>query len=72
MSKISNCLWFDSEAEEAARYYVSVFENATFGEVTYYNQASSEAGKRPVGSVMSASFEIDGSKFLALNGGPPL
>jgi len=64
--KITPFLWFDSNAEEAANFYVSVFKNAKLGEVSRYG----DAGPGPKGSVMVATFEIEGQKFVALNGGP--
>jgi predicted 3-demethylubiquinone-9 3-methyltransferase (glyoxalase superfamily) len=66
MKGISPFLWFDSQAEEAARFYVSVFKNSTMGTVSRYG----DAGPGPKGSVMVATFEIEGQQFMALNGGP--
>ena len=66
MDRITPCLWFDSEGEEAARFYTSVFPNSRIVEVTRYGAA----GPRPEGTVMTVSFELDGQKFVALNGGP--
>ena len=66
MQKISPCLWFDNDGEEAARFYMSVFPNSRIVEVSRYG----EAGPRPEGSVMTVSFELEGERFLALNGGP--
>lgn len=67
---ITPCLWFDTQAEEAARYYVSVFRNAKLGTISRYPEAGYKIhGKKP-GSVLTAEFEIDGQKFVALNGGP--
>lgn len=63
-------LWFDSQAEEAARFYVSVFKNAKMGEVVKYPKAAEEVSGKPAGSVMTASFEIEGQQFVGLNGGP--
>jgi predicted 3-demethylubiquinone-9 3-methyltransferase (glyoxalase superfamily) len=64
--KITPFLWFDSQAEEAAAFYVSVFRNSRIEAVTRYG----EAGPGPKGSVMTVAFELDGQKFAALNGGP--
>ena len=64
--KIVPNLWFDSEAEEAARFYVDVFENARIVNVTHYT----EAGPREAGMVMTVEFELDGQRFLGINGGP--
>jgi predicted 3-demethylubiquinone-9 3-methyltransferase (glyoxalase superfamily) len=70
MQKIHPCLWFDSQAEEAAKFYVSTFKNSKIGTVTHYNEASSKAGGRPKGSVMTVTFQLDGQELTALNGGP--
>jgi len=64
--KITPWLWFDTEAEEAARFYTSVFPNSRLGEITHYGAA----GPRPEGMVMTVSFVLDGQEFAALNGGP--
>jgi predicted 3-demethylubiquinone-9 3-methyltransferase (glyoxalase superfamily) len=66
MQKISPFLWFDNQAEEAMNFYVSIFENSKAGNVTRYGAA----GPGPKGSVMTASFELEGQQFTALNGGP--
>ena len=66
MQKITPCLWFDTQAEEAATYYTSIFKSSRIVEVARYGQA----GPRPEGSVMTVSFELDGQQFVALNGGP--
>jgi predicted 3-demethylubiquinone-9 3-methyltransferase (glyoxalase superfamily) len=66
MNEITPCLWFDTEGEEAAKLYTSVFPNSRILEVTRYGSA----GPRPEGMVMTVSFELDGQKFVALNGGP--
>ncbi len=66
MQKISPFLWFDTQAEAAAKLYVSVFKNSRIVEVTRYG----EAGPGPEGSVMTVSFQLDGQDFIALNGGP--
>lgn len=70
MQKITPCLWFDSQAEEAAKWYVSIFKNSTLGTVTRYGEAGAEVSGRPKGSVMTVAFEIEGQKCVALNGGP--
>jgi predicted 3-demethylubiquinone-9 3-methyltransferase (glyoxalase superfamily) len=69
-SKIVPCLWFDTEAEEAAQFYVSVFVNSRLGTITRYGEAGREVHGRDAGSVMTVEFEIDGQAFVALNGGP--
>jgi predicted 3-demethylubiquinone-9 3-methyltransferase (glyoxalase superfamily) len=66
MQKITPCLWFDNQAEEAVQFYTSIFKNSKIGEVSRYG----EAGPGPKGSVMTAAFELDGQEFIALNGGP--
>ena len=66
MQKITPCLWFDTEGEEAAKFYVSIFPNSKLGKVAYYG----EAGPRPAGTTMTVNFELDGQEFVALNGGP--
>jgi predicted 3-demethylubiquinone-9 3-methyltransferase (glyoxalase superfamily) len=70
LQKITPCLWFDSEAEEAARFYVSVFRNARVGKISRYGKEGFEIHGRPEGSVMTVEFEIEGQSFTALNGGP--
>jgi predicted 3-demethylubiquinone-9 3-methyltransferase (glyoxalase superfamily) len=66
LQKITPFLWFDDQAEEATRFYTSLFPNSRIETVTYYG----EAGPGPKGSVMTVAFELDGQKFAALNGGP--
>ena len=66
MQKITPFLWFDGKAEEAMNFYTSIFKHARVGDVTRYG----DAGPGPKGSVMSATFELEGQEFIALNGGP--
>ena len=66
MPKIVPNLWFDTEAEAAAHFYLSVFENARFVNVTHYT----EAGPRQAGMVMTVEWELDGQRFVGINGGP--
>ena len=66
LTRITPCLWFDTEGEEAARFYTGIFENSRILEVTHYGSA----GPRPAGMVLTVSFELDGQPFVALNGGP--
>ena len=66
MQKITPFLWFDTEGEDAAKFYTSVFPNSKIGEIARYGSA----GPRPEGTVMTVSFELDGQRFVALNGGP--
>ena len=70
MKKITPCLWFDHQAEEAAKFYVSIFKNSKLGNITRYGKAGAEVSGRPTGSVMTVTFEIEGQEFVALNGGP--
>lgn len=66
MRKITPCLWFDTDGEEAAGFYVSLFKNSKIRAITRYG----EAGPGAEGTVMTVSFELDGQEFVALNGGP--
>jgi predicted 3-demethylubiquinone-9 3-methyltransferase (glyoxalase superfamily) len=66
MPDITPWLWFDTEGQEAAEYYTSIFPNSRITEVTHYN----EAGPRAAGTVLTVTFELDGKRFAALNGGP--
>src|SRR5256885_3364658 len=68
--KIAPCLWFDSQAEQAANYYVSIFESSRITSVSRYPEAGQETHGRPAGSVMTVDFELEGLRFTALNGGP--
>jgi predicted 3-demethylubiquinone-9 3-methyltransferase (glyoxalase superfamily) len=70
MQKITPMLWFDTEAEEAARFYTSIFDDSKIKNITHYGDAAAEASGRPKGSVMTVEFEIEGQKFVGLNGGP--
>ncbi|MHB0857826.1 MAG: VOC family protein [Anaerolineae bacterium] len=68
MQKIVTNLWFDTQAEEAARFYVSLFKNSRIANILYYG----EAGPRPAGMVLTVDFELDEQQFTAINGGPEL
>jgi len=68
--KIMPCLWFDDQAEEAAKFYTSIFPNSKVAALTRYGAAGHEIHKRPAGSVMTVEFVLDGHTFIALNGGP--
>jgi predicted 3-demethylubiquinone-9 3-methyltransferase (glyoxalase superfamily) len=68
--RISPCLWFDTQAEEAARFYTGIFKNSRIRTITRYGTAGFDVHRRPAGSVMTVSFELDGQVFTALNGGP--
>jgi predicted 3-demethylubiquinone-9 3-methyltransferase (glyoxalase superfamily) len=70
VQKITPCLWFDNQAEDAAKFYVSIFENSAIGAVTRYGKEGSEVHGRPEGSAMTVSFRLEGQEFTALNGGP--
>jgi predicted 3-demethylubiquinone-9 3-methyltransferase (glyoxalase superfamily) len=68
--RITPCLWFDTEAEEAAKFYCSVFKDSKLGKISRYSEAGREVHGKPAGSVMVVEFEIEGQTFTALNGGP--
>jgi predicted 3-demethylubiquinone-9 3-methyltransferase (glyoxalase superfamily) len=70
MQKITPCLWFDDKAEEAAKFYASIFKNSKIGDVTHYGKEGFEIHRKEEGSVLTLEFEIEGQKFVALNGGP--
>ena len=68
--KLNPCLWFDTEAEDAARFYTSVFTGGRILQISRYGKEGFEIHGRPEGSVMAVDFEIEGKRFAALNGGP--
>lgn len=70
MQKITPFLWFDDNAEEAAKFYTSIFRNSRIVSVSRYGEAAAKASGRPKGSVMTVAFELEGQPFVALNGGP--
>lgn len=70
MQKITPCLWFDDNAEEAAKFYTSIFKNSKIGAVTRYGKEGHEIHGRPAGSAMTITFKLDGQEFMGLNGGP--
>jgi predicted 3-demethylubiquinone-9 3-methyltransferase (glyoxalase superfamily) len=70
MQKITPFLWFDNQAEEAANFYVSIFKNSKVNSVTRYEEEGAKAVGRPAGTVMTVEFELEGQKFVGLNGGP--
>lgn len=70
LQKITPNLWFDNQAEDAARFYTSVFKNAALGNISYYSAEGQEVHGRPPGSVMTVEFVLEGQSFVALNGGP--
>jgi len=70
LQRITPCLWFADEAEDAARFYTGIFPNSRITMVTRYSDVGTEVHHRPPGSVMAVAFELDGHAFTALNGGP--
>ncbi|TLY23987.1 MAG: VOC family protein [Nitrospirae bacterium] len=68
--KITPFLWFDDKAEEAVKFYVSLFKNSKIGTITRYGEAGAAASGRPKGTVMTVAFQLEGQAFTALNGGP--
>ena len=68
--KITPFLWFDHDAEEAAKVYTSIFKNSKILDTTHYGESAAEVSGRPQGTVMTVTFELDGQLFMALNGGP--
>lgn len=70
IQKITPCLWFDNQSEEAAIFYTSIFKNSKIGRMTRYGKEGFEIHGRPEGSIMTVEFEIEGQVFTALNGGP--
>lgn len=70
MQKIVTHLWFDSQAEEAARFYVSLFKNSRIKAISRYPKSAEAVAGKPEGSVMTVAFELDGQEYVALNGGP--
>ena len=69
-SKITPCLWFDSEAEDAAKFYTGIFPGGKIVQVSRYTEAGREVHGQPAGKVMTVAFELAGQSFTALNGGP--
>lgn len=70
LNKITPCLWFDNEAEEAARFYVSIFDDSSIGTISRYGKAGHEVHGQKEGKVLTVSFRLGGLSFTALNGGP--
>jgi predicted 3-demethylubiquinone-9 3-methyltransferase (glyoxalase superfamily) len=70
LSKITPCLWFDTQAEEAANYYTGIFPNSRITAMSRYGEAGHEIHGMPAGTVLTVEFELDGQGFTALNGGP--
>lgn len=70
MQKIIPSLWYDDKAEEAVSFYTSIFRNSKKGNVSHYGEEGAKVSGRPKGGVMTVTFEIEGQRFIALNGGP--
>ena len=70
MQKITPFLWFDSQAEEAVKFYASIFKNSKIGKIARYGEEGEKVSGRPKGSVMTVEFQLEGQEFVALNGGP--
>ncbi len=70
MQKITPFLWFDDNAEEAVKFYTSIFKNSKIGKIARYDKAGEKVAGRPAGSVMTVEFQLEGQEFVALNGGP--
>jgi len=70
LQRITPCLWFDDQAEEAAEYYVAIFKNSRITSISRYGEAGKEVHGREPGTVLTVAFELDGQTFTALNGGP--
>jgi predicted 3-demethylubiquinone-9 3-methyltransferase (glyoxalase superfamily) len=70
LEKITPCLWFDNQGEEAAKFYTSIFKNSKLGKTSRYGEAGREFHKQEPGTAMTVEFELDGQSFTALNGGP--
>ena len=70
MQKITPFLWFSDNAEEAVRFYVSIFKNSKIGKIARYDEAGEKVAGRPAGLVMTVGFQLEGEDFVALNGGP--
>ena len=70
MQKITPFLWFDDQAEDAAKFYTSIFKNSKIGKIARYDKAGEKASGQRAGSVMTVEFQLEGQEFLALNGGP--
>lgn len=70
VQNIAPCLWFDSQGEQAANFYVSIFKNSKITQVTHYGSAGQDIHRRPPGSVQTVAFTLNGQPFMALNGGP--
>src|SRR5438477_6706387 len=70
MKHITPCLWFDGNAEEAVKFYISIFKNSKIKSMARYGEAAAQMSGQPKGSVLTIMFELQGQEFMALNGGP--
>jgi len=70
MQRITPFLWFDDQAEQAAKFYTFIFKNSKVGKIARYDEAGAKVSGRPAGSVMTVEFKLNGQEFVALNGGP--
>ncbi len=70
IQKITPFLWFDNQAEEAVKFYTSIFKNSRIGKIARYGEAGEQVSGQPAGSVMTVEFQLEGQEFVALNGGP--
>jgi len=70
LHKITPCLWYDDEAEEAAKFYTGIFKNSKIGRISRYSEAGREVHRKEPGTVLTVEFELEGLSFTALNGGP--
>jgi predicted 3-demethylubiquinone-9 3-methyltransferase (glyoxalase superfamily) len=70
IQRITPCLWFDDQAEEAVKFYASIFKNSKIKSITRYSEDAAKVSGRPKGSVLTVAFQLAGQEFLALNGGP--
>jgi predicted 3-demethylubiquinone-9 3-methyltransferase (glyoxalase superfamily) len=70
IQRITPCLWFDHQAEQAAKFYMGIFKNSKIVKVSHYGEAGREVHGKPPGTVMTVAIELDGQTFTALNGGP--
>lgn len=70
MQKITPHLWFDNNAEEATKFYTSIFKNSKIVDITHYSKSAAEVSGRPKGTIMTVRFVLEGQQFMALNGGP--
>lgn len=68
--RVTPFLWFDDQAEQAAKFYTSIFKNSRIGNIARYDKAGEKVSGRPAGSVMTVEFQLEGQDFIALNGGP--